>query len=35
MTSHEQGWTGFLGNLKTVLEGEADVRPTAMGMKTR
>ncbi len=31
---HDQGWGGFLGNLKNVLEGGNDIRPTAMGMKT-
>jgi uncharacterized protein YndB with AHSA1/START domain len=35
LDSHEKGWTGFLGNLKTVLEGGADIRAAAMGMKTR
>lgn len=32
---HAQGWGGFLGNLKSVLEGGGDIRPTAMGMKIR
>ena len=32
--SHDKGWTGFLGNLKAVLEGGADTRAAAMGMKT-
>lgn len=35
LASHEKGWAGFMGNLKTVLEGGSDLRATAMGMKTR
>jgi uncharacterized protein YndB with AHSA1/START domain len=32
--AHEQGWAGFLANLKSVLEGGADNRG-AMGIRTR
>ena len=32
---HEQGWGGFLQNLKIVFEGGQDIRPTAMKMKTK
>ena len=31
---HDQGWGGFLNNLKIVMEGGEDIRPTAMDMKT-
>ena len=31
---HDQGWGGFLSNLKIVMEGGVDIRPTAMDMKT-
>ena len=31
---HDQGWAGFLQNLKNVLSGDEDIRPTAMDMKT-
>ena len=33
-TMHDQGWAGFLQNLKIVMEGGEDIRPTAMDMKT-
>lgn len=32
---HDQGWAGFLTNLKSVLEGGADQRPQMMGQKVR
>jgi uncharacterized protein YndB with AHSA1/START domain len=30
-----QGWGGFLGNLKSVLEGGEDARASMMGMRTK
>jgi hypothetical protein len=30
---HDAGWAAYLGNLKTVLEGGKDVRPSVLGMK--
>ena len=32
---HDQGWAGFLGNLKSVMEGGSDERPAMMGLKVR
>ena len=31
---HDMGWQAFLNNLKIVLEGGQDIRPSKMGMKT-
>ena len=31
---HDKGWAGFLQNLKIVLAGGEDIRPTVMDMKT-
>jgi uncharacterized protein YndB with AHSA1/START domain len=32
---HDQGWAGFLGNLRSVLEGGSDQRAAMMGLKVR
>ena len=30
---HDDGWRGFLGNLRSVFESGTGIRPTAIGMK--